>query len=153
MNNLLGGIGLPKEESKEKEKDKKKEKDKDKDGNKEDSSSSSSSNEEDKRIHAIKEAILKEEQDRFKRLSKKFNKNNDVDMTKGLCCCKYENAKGSKVIQILDILFFPNIPRWVFAVWSKVDSDRWPIYARMRGCTFYLFWALCLLGLIGDAMQ
>ncbi len=150
MNNLLGGIGLPKEESKEKEKDKKK-KEIDKDESK-DSSSSSSSNEEDKRINAIKEAILKEEQDRFKRLSKKFNKNNNVDMTKGLCCCKYENAKGSKVIQILDILFFPNIPRWIFAVWSKVDNDRWPIYARMRGCTFYLFWALCLIGLIGDAM-
>jgi len=72
-------------------------------------------------------------------------------MTKGKCCCKYENAKGAQIIHIIDIINVVNLPRWIFSVWAKVDMDRWPIYSRMRNLSFYFFWALCLFILIGDA--
>ena len=72
MNNILGNIGAPKQkELKKNKKDKDSERDSVNDKKKV-SSSDSSSGEEEKRINAIKDAILKEEQDRFKRLSKKF---------------------------------------------------------------------------------
>ena len=72
MNNILGNIGAPKQkELKKSKKDKDSEKDSVQD-KKKGSSSDSSSGEEEKRINAIKDAILKEEQDRFKRLSKKL---------------------------------------------------------------------------------
>ena len=69
-------------------------------------------------------------------------------MTKGRCCSKWENEKGAHMIHIIDIIFIANFLRWIFAVWAKVDQDRWPIYSRVRYCTFFLFWGGCLFGLI-----
>ena len=71
---------------------------------------------------------------------KHFESNPDKDIMKGRCCCKYSNEIGAGYIHIFDIIFVANIIRWVFAVWAKVDTDRVPIYARVRFLTFYLFW-------------
>ena len=99
----------------------------------------------------MKEAIIKEERARFEKLTRKFKKNPQVDMTRGRCCCKYENEKGAKCVQIVDIIFLPNIIRWIFAVWAKFDDDRWVLYAKIRLVTFWIFWTLALGAIIGDA--
>ena len=114
-------------------------------------SSEESSREEEARIQAMKQAIIGEERKRFEKLTKKFKKNPQVDMTRGRCCCKYENEKGAKCVQIIDIIFLPNIIRWIFAVWAKVDDDRWVLYAKIRLVTFWIFWTLALGAIIGDA--
>ena len=72
-------------------------------------------------------------------MTRKFKKNPQVDMTRGRCCCKYENEKGAKCVQIIDIIFLPNLLRWIFAVWAKVDDDRWVLYAKIRLVTFWIF--------------
>lgn len=48
----------------------------------------------------------------------------------------------------MDIIFLVNLPRWLFAVWSRVDNDRWPTYARVRRLTFWLFWGLSICGVV-----
>ena len=42
------------------------------------------------------------------------------------------------------MVFLPNIVRWYFAVWAKVDQDRWPIYGKVRLLTFWLFWSIIM---------
>ena len=116
-------------------------------------SSEESSREEEARIQAMKQAIIKEERKRFEKLTKKFQKNPYVDMTRGRCCCKYENEKGAKCVQIVDIIFLPNLPRWIFAVWAKVDDDRWVLYAKMRLVTFWISWTLAMGVIVADAFS
>ena len=96
------------------------------------SSGSASSRDEELRINAMKMAIMKEENRRFKLLSKRFKLNKDVDMSMGRCCARYSNESGAKFIHIVDLIFVPNLPRWLFALWAKIDKDRYPMYARMR---------------------
>ena len=69
-------------------------------------------------------------------------------MQKGRCCCKYPNEKGAKIVQIIDIIFIVNLPRWIFAVWAKVDDEKWLIYSRMRLVSFWVFWIVILLALV-----
>ena len=69
-------------------------------------------------------------------------------MQKGRCCCKYPNDVGAKRIHIMDIIFIPNLPRWVFAVWTKVDDEKWLIYSRMRLASFWVFWVSVLVALV-----
>ena len=47
---------------------------------------------------------------------------------------------GANRIRNLDTLFILNLPRWIFAVWCKVDEDRWLIYSKMRLFTFWIQW-------------
>ena len=100
------------------------------------------------RLQAIKNAIIEQEKRKFEQLSKQYKKNKKVDIEKGRCCCKYENKSGARCIQVLDIIFIANLPRWLFAVWSRVDNDRWPTYCRIRSLTFWLFWGLSIGGVI-----
>lgn len=74
-------------------------------------------------------------------------------MTKGRCCCSYPNEVGAKRIHIIDMIFLPNFPRWIFAVWAKVDDERMQIYLRMRQLSFWLFWALLMGLVIGTSLQ
>ena len=50
------------------------------------------------------------------------------------------------------MIFIANPPRWLFAVWAKVDEDRWPIYGTMRLISFFLFWAAIVLSIIITTM-
>ena len=86
-------------------------------------------------------------------MSRKYHENKNIDMTAGRCCFCYENGKGARCIQIVDIFFIFNLPRWFFAIWSKVDNDRWPIYARMRLVSFYLFWLAVVGYFVSQAVE
>ena len=80
---------------------------------------------------------------------RKYQKNPNVDMTGGRCCCKkYDNYKGSRNVQIFDMIFIANLPRWIFAIWAKVDEEKWPIYGKVRFCSFFLFWGSIMLVVI-----
>lgn len=74
-------------------------------------------------------------------------------MTRGRCCFTWPNEKGAHYVLLLDMLFIFNIPRWIFAIWTKFDQDRWPIYARMRLCSFYMFWLLIFGVYMGDVIK
>ena len=50
------------------------------------------------------------------------------------------------------MIFIANPPRWLFAVWAKVDEDRWPIYGTMRLISFFLFWVAIVLSIIITTM-
>ena len=116
-------------------------------------SSEEDSEEEEARIREMQKTILREEEKRFRALSRKYSKNKNVDMSRGRCCFRYENESGARCVQVIDMLFIPNLPRWIFAIWARVDNDRWPIYARMRKLSFYLFW-LILFGIFAyDAVM
>ena len=93
-------------------------------------------------------AILKERLRAEKRLKHKYEKDKNVDVKKGRCCYKFENEKGAKAVRFFDIIFIPNILRWIFAVWAKVDEDRWPIYAKLRLISFWIIWPSVLLGIM-----
>ena len=93
----------------------------------------------------MKEAIIYEEKRRFKILSRKFKQDKDVDLSLGRCCCKYDNVTGAKCVKAIDLIFLPNFPRWVFALWATINEDKFPVYARMRLLSCWIFW---LVGLI-----
>ena len=115
--------------------------------------SSDTSKEEEIRINAMKTAILKEQMRSKARLARKFNRNPKFDVSQGRCCFKkFDNDSGSKSIQVIDMIFIANLPRWVFAVWARVDEDRWPIYGKMRLVSFFLFWAAIILSIVISSM-
>ena len=85
----------------------------------------------------------------MERIARKFQKNPKVDMTAGRCCCnKWDNLQGAKNVLLLDMIFIVNLPRWIFAVWAKVDDDRFPIYSKVRFGSLVVFWATFMLILI-----
>lgn len=114
--------------------------------------SSDESRDERNRIAAIKEAILREEKKRLKKLIHHFKNKPDEDISKGRCCCKYPNEKGAHIIHIVDILFVANFFRWIFAIWAKVDDHKISIYTRVRWCTFWLFWLILYAIVIGTSI-
>ena len=54
-------------------------------------------------------------------------------------------------MQIIDLLFLPNFPRWACAVWVVMDDSMVPLYARMRLVSWWVFWGLSLLTVISYA--
>ena len=117
------------------------------------SSGSESSRDEEIRIEAVKKAIIKEEKRQFKLLSARFAKNKDVDMSMGRCCGRYTNETGAKWIQIIDIIFLPNLLRCIFALWSLLDNERYPMYSKMRLLSFWFFWLFLLMTTIVISIQ
>ena len=117
------------------------------------SSGSESSRDEEIRIEAVKKAIIKEEKRQFKLLSARFAKNKDVDMSMGRCCGRYTNETGAKWIQIIDIIFLPNLLRCIFALWSLLDNERYPMYSKMRLLSFWFFWLFFLMTTIVISIQ
>ena len=105
------------------------------------------------RILAIRDAIVKEDAKRKEKLRMEFAKNPNADVTKGRCCLKWTNEIGAYRIHTLDIVFFPNIFRWIFAIWARVDEERFGLYARVRLGTFYLFWLVIYSLIIGTAIE
>ena len=96
----------------------------------------------------MQEAILQEEKRWFKNMAKAYAEDKDIDLSHGRCCCKCDNEKGAKCIHILDLFFVTNLPRWLFALWAIIDTSKFPLYARMRLLSCWLFWMLGLLTVI-----
>ena len=92
-----------------------------------------------------------EEKRRLKILSKRFALNKNVDISFGRCCGKYDNEKGAKCVKAMDLIFIPNLPRFIFALWATCDGDKFPLYARMRLLSCYVFWAISIFMVIGSA--
>ena len=111
-------------------------------------SSDDSSKDEDDRINAMQAAILEDRLRAEKRLKEKYERNPKLDVKKGRCCWKFENEKGAKAVRVIDIILVPNLPRWIFAVWAKVDEDRWPIYGKVRVITFWVVWTAVFFGIM-----
>ena len=82
-------------------------------------------------------------------MAKAYAKDKDIDMTQGRCCCKCGNEKGAKCIHAIDMIFIPNLPRWLFAIWAIIDKNKFPLYARMRLLSCWFFWVVSLLSIIG----
>ena len=117
----------------------------DKDKKEESSSiSSESSYQENLRILAMKDAIMIEQKRSLKALSKKFKKNTnfDVKMSGKCCCSNWTNEQAGVLIHIVDVIFFPNILRWLVALWFTCDKSRLMMYANARKFTCWLFWIL-----------
>ena len=104
--------------------------------------------EDDAHLHEIKKRILAADRAKQKRLKKAYDKNTNFDATKGLCCCRYQNATGAKFIITVDCILLPVIFRWVFAVWAVVDPLRIEIYSRVRILTCYYGWAIGFLSFV-----
>ena len=81
-------------------------------------------------------------------MAKAYEADKDLDMTLGRCCCKFENERGAKCVKALDLLFPLNPPRWIFALWATFDGNKFPLYARMRLLSCWLFWVISLLAVI-----
>lgn len=103
---------------------------------------------EDARIQAMKDAIVYEEKRRFKILSRNYSQGKEVDTSLGKCCCKVKNEKGAKCVKALDLVFLPNLPRWIFALWATIDEEKFSLYARMRLISCWLFWVIGILCII-----
>ena len=84
-------------------------------------------------------------------MAKAYQEDKDLDMTGGRCCCKIQNEKGAKCVKALDLIFLPNLPRWLFALWATIDGNRYPLYARMRMLSCWLFWVISLLIVVSHA--
>ena len=78
-------------------------------------------------------------------MAKAYKADRNIDMSTGRCCCKFENEKGAKCVKALDLLFPPNLPRWLFALWATFNSNRFPLYARMRLLSCWIFWVVSIL--------
>lgn len=96
----------------------------------------------------MQEAILYEEKRWFKNMAKAYQADKNIDMSSGRCCCKFDNEKGAKCVKALDLICLPNLPRWLFALWATIDSNRFPLYARMRMLSCWLFWVVSILVVI-----
>ena len=74
-------------------------------------------------------------------MRKDFDETQDFDGSKGLCCCYFENSRGARMIQYLDVLsiLLLNL-RSIFSFWSLYDDKRVEIYSRVRLVTFWVQW-------------
>jgi len=104
---------------------------------------------EERRIQAMKEAILKQKQEQTEKITQIYSENPDLDLTQGRCCFCIEHNRGARYIHRMDIIFVPNLFRWIYAVWAKVDHERYPLYSRVRVYTFWFFWIAVLALVIG----
>jgi hypothetical protein len=68
-----------------------------------------------------KREIIADDKKKNKKLNKHFEKRNSYDGGKGLCLCKFENETGVRIITIIDILIFWNLPRFIAALVTCVN--------------------------------
>lgn len=97
----------------------------------------------------LKEIILVREEKQFNKLHKTFVRENDVDGSMGECCCNWQNEKAAEYILLFDKIAFLNIPRFLFAHWTRLNPTRYQLYSKVRFTTFFIEALMLFFGLIG----
>ena len=107
---------------------------------------------EEMRIQKTKKDIMKNEWVRLRKLKEEYQKAEEFDGTKGMCCLTFENETGGKIIQYLDALGILTLNvRSFFAIWSLVNDERIEIYSRVRLVTFWIQWVCLFIVVVGFA--
>ena len=92
-----------------------------------------------KKVEEMKEKILKDEDRNVRYLQRQFQTEDNFDASQGMCCNRFRNRKGVRAIIVIDMIFFLNLVRFIFAFRAlKNMEDKFLTYAKVRLFTFWM---------------